>query len=95
MVLKRRGSKCEITGSEWFNHFNNLLNSESVIDENYWTEVKANMDYHNRICMSCNENLPVDLNKKFTIVEVESFTRKLPNGKAGGLDDLCNEMLKH
>ena len=38
------------------------------------------------MCMSCNENLPVGLNKKFTIVEVESFIRKLPNGKAGGLD---------
>ena len=38
---------------------------------------------------------PLTLIKKFTILEVEAFIRKLPNGEAGGLDGLCNEMFKH
>ena len=65
-----------------------LLNSESVINQDYLQNITFVFNLHNVECNYCIENVPNDFNAPFTIEEVRNYTSKLPN------DGLVNEMLK-
>ena len=63
-----------------------MLNSESVINQDYLQNITYVFNLHNVECNYCIENVPNDLNAPFTIEEVSNYISKLPN------DGLVNEM---
>ena len=84
-----------ITTSEWFDYFQDLLNTDVHIDEEYKFNIEQDMLFHDDHCENCQNDEPYDLNREFTIEEITQYIKKLPNGKASGEDGICNELLKH
>ena len=71
----------EANGQEWENHFKNLITKQTG-DIN---EILGKLD------------MPIshELNKAFTMAELQNKIKNMQNKKAVGPDDISNEFLRH
>ena len=83
-----------ISPERWLNYFKLLLNTDVIVDPVYNNDVQLFMENHDLSCNDCLENVPIDVNRYFTIEEITCFVKKLPNRKACGIDGVCNEIIK-
>ena len=79
----------KITGREWVNYFDKLLNSEHRQGRVEWTIPPTEDNDQNRTHV-----MDPILDEEITSTEVESSIRQTKTGKAGGVDGLCGEMIK-
>ena len=89
-----------ISANDWKIYFQELLNSSNIIDADFDRYVNGYLQWHDKHCMDCVENvneINVDdeLNRPFTLREVEIVVEELASGKAPGLDGISNEILKY
>ena len=93
--LTRKPKKSpDISGEQWYDYFNELLKRKVDVKETEMQFVSNFIAEHDIFCNECTENKPDILNSSFTEDEVRLCISNLPNGKAGGIDGILNEMLK-
>ena len=93
--LTRKPQKSpDISGEQWYDYFNELLKRKVDVKETEMQFVSNFIAEHDIFCNECTENKPDILNSSFTEDEVRLCISNLPNGKAGGIDGILNEMLK-
>ena len=94
-----RSKQCvnHISIDEWKLYFDQLLNSESVVDDEFKANIEEYMSCHDGNCNVCNSEMsPEDiLNSDISINEVESTVKQLHNGKSPGLDGISNGLIKN
>ena len=78
---------CPIDNQEWIKHYTKLLGTKKY-DESKVNNIK------NEISMLCAEPFFSELDFRITHKEIEKATKSLKNGKAVGIDQISNEMIK-
>ena len=98
---KNKSKTCcnKISSNEWKVYFEQLLNINRVTDLEFENEVKQYVMWHDSNCGDCmNEGMNDDendqLNRLFTMNEIEDAIDELVSGKSPGLDGISNEILK-
>ena len=95
---QRRNCLNNIAHSDWKAYFDELLNTKNVINAEFENVVNCYMSWHDENCEECASdavNINDNLNKDFSIREIEIALQELHNGKAEGLDGISNEILKN
>ncbi len=74
-----------ISSNEWNEHFRVLLNTENEMDNNFKMFIEEFMENHDETCNECvdGENLEVD--RDFTVNEVEYIVNNLVSNKSPGI----------
>lgn len=88
-----------VSPQEWFEYFENLLNQEVKISEEFAEFVHTYTEKHDIECDICNginqgENAQGELNMQISYEEIVHCVKQMSNGKSGGIDGIIIEMLK-
>ena len=83
-----------ISGEQWYDYFDELLKRKVDGKKTEMQFVSNFIAEHDIFFNECSENKPDILNSSFTEDEVRLCISNLPDGKAGGVDGILNEMLK-
>ena len=94
---RSRSQQCvnHISVDEWKLYFDQLLNSESVVDDEFKANIDEYMSWHDGNCNVCNSEMsPEDiLNSDISITEVEATVKHLHSGKSPGLDGISRAVI--
>ena len=89
----------KISPDDWKVYFEELLNIQSVTDEEFDIQVNDYISWHDRNCKDCMKDSDEcdndELNENISMNEIELAVNELSNGKATGLDGLSNEIIKN
>ena len=86
--------------NEWKIYFDELLNSRNINDVDFEIQIRDYMAWHDNHCEECigvSEGSDTDdeLNRQFTVGEVEVALNELVKGKSPGMDGITNDIMKN
>ena len=90
-----------ISSADWKTYFEELLNSKNDMDPNFETYVTNYVTWHDNNCIYCvndadnanNADPNYELNRTFTISEIDAAIDELVIGTAPGIDGISNRIL--
>ena len=84
----------KISPGESNDYFKHLLNKENPIDNDVTMFIEDYMRNHDETCKECIDGGDQDLDRDFTINEVEMVVKNLGSNKSPGIDGIGNECIK-
>jgi hypothetical protein len=93
---KTSNGEMVIKVDDWVNYFKNLLGalaSHVDMNQSFKDEVNDFMSRHDNYCNDCSDNKMYELNRPFSIEELETCLANLPKGKASGYDGIPYEII--
>ena len=85
----------KISSEDWEVYFNDLLNSDILLDDSFSYHVQEYVGWHDANCLECRNNLGSnDVNKSISMCEVDEAIKDTSSSKAPGLDGITNQILK-
>ncbi len=91
----------DITDEEWHSYYNELLNQNIAIDQDFMNECEENVNSHNDECRYCNNDDDtqndslMQLNSNISEAEVHDVILDMKKGKAPGVDGLVVELFQN